>query len=78
MIAVGDRIHGWWNDRKVIEQGCEFYGHERSAKTKATAHSAKVGKLRGKAKALRFQPGSMMGALETPSRVKMNAKDGRP
>jgi len=29
-----------------------------------------------KAKTLRSQPGSMMGALATPSRVKMNAKDG--
>jgi hypothetical protein len=35
-------------------------------------------KLSKKAKALRFQPGAMMGALETPSRVKMNAKSGRP
>ena len=29
-----------------------------------------------KAKALRFPPGSIVGALETPSRVKMNAKTG--
>jgi hypothetical protein len=31
-----------------------------------------------KAKALRFQPRSIVGALETPSRVKMNAENGRP
>ena len=77
MIAVGDRIHGWWNDRKVIEQCCEFYGHERSTKAKATPHSAKVGSSAEKQK--RSLPTQLDdGALETPSRVKMNAKDGRP
>jgi len=31
-----------------------------------------------KAKALRFQPSSIVRALETPSRVEMNANRGRP
>jgi hypothetical protein len=31
-----------------------------------------------KAKALRFQPATIVGALEPPSRVKMNAQKRRP
>jgi hypothetical protein len=35
-------------------------------------------RLEAQQKALRFNPARFWGALETPSRVKMNAKERRP
>jgi hypothetical protein len=58
--------------QKVIEQRCEFYGHERNTKAKATPHPAKVGSS-AKSKSASLPTRLDDGALETPSRVKMNA-----
>ncbi len=58
----------------MIEQGCEFSVMSQASKSKTKTHFPLRLEAPLKAKALRFQPRSILGARETLSRVKMNAQ----
>ncbi|HYY68635.1 MAG TPA: hypothetical protein VE734_02800, partial [Terriglobales bacterium] len=59
--------------QNLIEQRCELQVMSEVQKQKQNPFPLRL-EAQPKAKALRFQPGSIVGALETLSRVEMNAQ----
>jgi hypothetical protein len=61
----------------MIKQRCELQVMSEVQKQKQQPIPLRL-EAQLKARALRFPPDSILGALETPSRVTMNAKSRRP